>query len=961
MIGIPVIDGGAGGNWKRTATTLETLVANDDVKIDSFLRINGSADTVQQIIKGNATQTANLQEWQDSLGTNLAHISPDGSFGQGGVDVIRTATAGNDNLLIGKTGNTILTGNENIFIGKNSGANVSALSRCNGFGFGSLQNNTGLDSSGFGHASLQNNTGANSNGFGNSSLINNTGQQSNGFGYVSLQQNSGNFSNGFGTFSLQLNSGAFANGIGYASLQTNAGANSNGFGAYSLRNNTGANSNAFGHEAFLNNSTGTGNNTGIGHQVGYNNLSGSGLVLIGHQAGYDELGSNKLHIANNATQSLIYGEFDNKLLISNGQLEVVGQNDTTQLLVKGNATQTANLQEWQDSIGTNLAYVSNDGNFVINSGTFEGTNNGSASGAYFYRTDGKACALAVGTSKANFRFDDSGSFGIQAQSRANLDAKSGVGLNNLLTVSTSLISATVSIDVTDGSRSGYYGYYSGGKAFALLNLTTGSDLRFDDSGVFKIVTQPRANLDAKDNNNISDIIEISTSEIKINSAGSDIDYSILKSGGSDAYKYDAGLDIHTFKSVLEVKDSLNNQTFKVEIDGSTKQEGSQNICDKLITVHKLEHLPTPAAGVITLAANTTYLFLGTVDLAGNRLVGGQNTTLIGESSEVSRITSTGLGVGVALFTTDYTTPIQRITFENVDTAIDIDGARSGTTVALDWSGVNFKDIPNIGTIGTCDNWIYILGAFLNAKGLRFTGTVGTIGADNSLFSGDGAAGSIIEIASTATVTRRFRISYSSVVAFGSTTGITVDAAAGIPNEGYILDNMNFAGGGTYTAGVLYTDDKARFKGVRGIPNTGALGAYSMINNATATVISAANTPTKILGTTTANSVNQRFSHTDNQLTYTGSLTRYFKVDVVSSFTGGNNKDVSIYIAKNGVIDSSSQIPSTTDGNGKAESVPTHTMLQLVTGDTIEVFIENNSDSTNIIVGYLNLNLIEVSS
>jgi len=143
------------------------------------------------------------------------------------------------------------------------------------------------------------------------------------------------------------------------------------------------------------------------------------------------------------------------------------------------------------------------------------------------------------------------------------------------------------------------------------------------------------------------------------------------------------------------------------INNHLKINGNQNICNKLITVHELEHLPTPVSNVITLADNTTYLFLGTVDLLGNRLVGGQNTTLIGESSEVSRITSTGLGVSVPLLTTDYTTPIQRITFEDVDTGIDIDGARSGTTVALDWSGVNFRNIPNVGTIAECDNWIYI--------------------------------------------------------------------------------------------------------------------------------------------------------------------------------------------------------------------------------------------------------------
>ena len=66
--------------WKRNGATLETKFANDDLQIDSFVRVNGSSDTQQLIVKGHSTQTANLQEWQNSSGTTLTSISDTGKL-----------------------------------------------------------------------------------------------------------------------------------------------------------------------------------------------------------------------------------------------------------------------------------------------------------------------------------------------------------------------------------------------------------------------------------------------------------------------------------------------------------------------------------------------------------------------------------------------------------------------------------------------------------------------------------------------------------------------------------------------------------------------------------------------------------------------------------------------------------------------------------------------------------------
>ena len=384
-------------------------------------------------------------------------------------------------------------------------------------------------------------------------------------------------------------------------------------------------------------------------------------------------------------------------------------------------------------------------------------------------------------------------------------------------------------------------------------------------------------------------------------------------------------------------------TYKAEIYG----------VENIDFIYTKSDLPTPSAGVITLEADKTYFIVSNIDLTGDRLVGGSNTTILGASSENCSLTSTGLGVGIPLFETIWTTPIRHITFKDVDTAISIDGTIN-PPVALDWTGVNFLNVPNVGEINTCDNFIFSKGSFLNSKGLLFAGTIGTIGIDNSLLAGDGASGELIQIASSCVITRRFRLIYSSVVAFGSTVGIDVNTSATVPTEGYILDTVNFSGGGTYVSGVGYLDNKVRWSNSRGIINTSEIGNYYMSDNVTPTVISSSGVPVKALGTTTANAINQKFTHTDNRLTYVGGLDRDFQVSSTMTFVTGSNKVIGMYVAKNGVIIPSSEMYAASGASGRAESIHIQTILNMTNGDYIEIWIENETDTTDITVEFLNV-------
>lgn len=377
-----------------------------------------------------------------------------------------------------------------------------------------------------------------------------------------------------------------------------------------------------------------------------------------------------------------------------------------------------------------------------------------------------------------------------------------------------------------------------------------------------------------------------------------------------------------------------------------------------IIVDNLDDLPSSVGGVITLSANTAYFFVKPIDLLGDRIVGGSNTCLLGTSSETAIISSTGLGAGIALFSTENTTPIRNIAFKDVDTALNIQGAAN--SAAFDWLGFNLVNIPNLGVIDGGNNFIMINCAFINSKGLVFTGAWNTIGFDSCLFSGDGDAGNILELDSACVVNRRFRTIYSAVVAFGSTVGFDVDVSATLPIEGYILDTVSFSGGGTYLNGLSSDSVYSNFLNCTGVTNSYLLSNYFMNGNATQTIIGSVGVAVKVLGSTTSNSLSQKFVNTDNRATYVGGNSRIFKVtSTLSVESTSANDQVGVYIAKNGSLIDSSEAYLTTNSQRRAENISVQAVVELTANDYIEVYIENSSDTSSLTVADMNLIVVEV--
>ena len=229
-----------------------------------------------------------------------------------GSSALRNTTAGNQSVAIGQAaGYTNISGNDNVFIGFNCGF------------FTTSSNNVGIGSS-----AMKNTAG--------------------GSGNIAIGQAA--------LYTATAASNCTA--IGFQALFYNTSDNNSAIGYQALFNATGGSNTGIGVQALKTLTSGT-NNVAIGFQAGYSMAANGAGVFIGYQAGYSETGANRLYISNtNTTTPLVYGLFSG----TGAGLRVTSQaTDGTPLVVRGKASQTSTLQEWQDSTNSVVASVNKAG------------------------------------------------------------------------------------------------------------------------------------------------------------------------------------------------------------------------------------------------------------------------------------------------------------------------------------------------------------------------------------------------------------------------------------------------------------------------------------------------------------------------------------------------------------------------------------------------------------------------
>ena len=235
-----------------------------------------------------------------------------------------------DDLTDGKSDNDGTQNGSSIFLGVDAGvADDGSDNRNVGIGFESMNaTTTGPENTAIGFQTLFSNTsGIGNASFGFQSLFSNLGGDYNSaIGYQALYSNRGDYNVANGYQALFSNfSGSQNIALGDQSLYSNsAGIGSIAIGEESLFSLVGGGRNiAIGNRALFLSTLGL-YNIAIGSNSGRSS-TGNYNVYLGRQAGYFHTGSNTLWIENTSADengALIYGEFDNDILRTNGQFQI---------------------------------------------------------------------------------------------------------------------------------------------------------------------------------------------------------------------------------------------------------------------------------------------------------------------------------------------------------------------------------------------------------------------------------------------------------------------------------------------------------------------------------------------------------------------------------------------------------------------------------------------------------------
>jgi hypothetical protein len=400
-----------------------------------------------------------------------------------------------------------------------------------------------------------------------------------------------------------------------------------------------------------------------------------------------------------------------------------------------------------------------------------------------------------------------------------------------------------------------------------------------------------------------------------------------------------GLQIYnTTKSTVEFYSGTSWKSFDFSVNSN------------LVYVYSLADLPTPASANITLDATKMYIFSGAVDISPNFITingAGLRGTDPGKDMIISTVS------GAILRSTNTNIFIQDVAIapNSASTkAYDVSD-NTGTKYFNSFSGASVVELTpslGVGQISGFKAITFIKNLWKVSDGVKITGTVGKFTSSLNFIEGIGSGGSGIELLAGINV-QDIDIANNYFV-YTENTGIKINGGTII--RGRLTTNM-FRGVTTPLTGIDSYSAGWNMLSNSGIPDSREFSFIYFNNNATTTALTTVGTYYKIAGVTTV--VNQkRFTATDNRITYTNVEGTTGRITiVVGAKSPATACNVSIALAKNGVV-ITTPVSSVTDAtNNQTVQLVLTTEVDLVQNDYIEVWIaRTNTCATPILVSDL---------
>lgn len=376
--------------------------------------------------------------------------------------------------------------------------------------------------------------------------------------------------------------------------------------------------------------------------------------------------------------------------------------------------------------------------------------------------------------------------------------------------------------------------------------------------------------------------------------------------------------------------------------------GAAPVTGKTVQINSMSDFPAPVSGVITLSDDTFYSINNDLTTS-NRFVLGDQTKIGAVGSSI--ITFEYTGVATMFTSSDDSNTLEGMTIDCVSGSfVDwVDTVANTNTFTVNDCTVNCD------TLGTWDN-----GRFLFVEDSVFTCTTdgmtmtNSATSDNILFNTVSfimTAGTAVDLgtavfASIRLQTAQFFLAAGATAIAGTTASGNVDAAGGLGR----LDGLSFFGLGTFLTNISASDDRWFFSGNFPIENTRSDGLVSMNTNAVETVIAVVNTPVKVAGLWTVELQSQFTATTDGRLTYTGVTPQNMPIaaSIRLNQVGVGADDLAAYYAINGVVVASSESISV-DAASNEHNIPVAWQHNFQPNDFVEIWVENQSDTSNIVV------------
>lgn len=365
----------------------------------------------------------------------------------------------------------------------------------------------------------------------------------------------------------------------------------------------------------------------------------------------------------------------------------------------------------------------------------------------------------------------------------------------------------------------------------------------------------------------------------------------------------------------------------------------------------------------TLLSSVAYMVDGHIDMGSTQITipeGG--LTILGVDFNISSLSSSENSYTMFIspgggYSGDFDLRNIQVTVSGTGSQLlDIDNDENGN--AFECTDVNFVNCTSLGEMVAYRQGLWSrVGIIQCDDGLTMSGAwSGGFAILDSILVSAGVTfnGTILKEGTSLTVDGSIR-SNMNALQLGASGEISDIQPSNITNDAeFRMEGVRSNPSATPFPNMPASNVKARFSRCVGFRNT-YVGGYWKLTTESTTSIASANTPVKVAGTTTYEDLNWFSNTTDNALVFDGADQIGVVIHCDLAFTGGANDQINVILRH--WVDSTSSFtdlaesgPQTMNqggGGNRAENIAIHAFCDLDENDRLEVWVENQSDSSNV--------------